>query len=175
MSDCLLLNTDAQPVSFLPLSTINWKEAIQYMVLEKASVLEWHDDWIVHSEKWATPVPAVIMLREYVKPQQIVRFSNENVFLRDEWTCQYCGTDLTSKTATMDHVVPMSHGGKTIYTNIVTACFPCNSRKGNNAKIVPKKKPHRPEYWELVSKHLKRNHQIPHSQWKPYLDHYFNK
>lgn len=52
MSDCLILNTDGAPVSHLPLSVINWQEAIKYMVLDKAVVLAWHDDWIVHSQTW---------------------------------------------------------------------------------------------------------------------------
>ena len=75
MADTLLLNADAQPVSYLPLSVLTWQDAIKYMVLEKAAVLEWHDNWIVRSATWETPVPAVMMLREYMKPKQTVRFS----------------------------------------------------------------------------------------------------
>ena len=48
----LLLNADMQPISLLPLSTVDWQEAIRYMVLEKAEVLEWHEDWIVRSARW---------------------------------------------------------------------------------------------------------------------------
>ena len=91
MSDCLLLNGDSSPVSLLPLSVIDWQEAIKYMVLEKAVPISWHDNWIVHSEHWSTPVPAVLMLTEYTRPKTTVQFSKANVFLRDEYTCQYCG------------------------------------------------------------------------------------
>jgi hypothetical protein len=66
MADTLVLNTDGSPVSMLPLSVITWQEAIRYMVLDKAIVLEWHDDWIVRSARWETPVPAVIMVKEYM-------------------------------------------------------------------------------------------------------------
>ena len=116
---CLLLNADASPVSLLPLSTISWEEAIQKMVTEKAIVLEWYEDWIVHSEKWSTPVPAVMILKEYQKKKTAVRFSKHNVFLRDGYTCQYCGDDVTRKSATLDHVLPASHGGKTTFENTV--------------------------------------------------------
>ena len=70
MSDTLILNADAQPVSLLPLSTVNWQEAIRYMVLEKARVLEWHEDWIVHSATWETRVPAILILNDYYKKNE---------------------------------------------------------------------------------------------------------
>ena len=71
MSDTLVLNADGLPVSYLPLSTIDWQEAIKYMVLDKADVLSWHDNWIVRSARWETPVPSVIMLRDYMKPKML--------------------------------------------------------------------------------------------------------
>lgn len=58
----LLLNADMQPISLLPLSIVDWQEAIRYMVLEKADVLEWYDDWVVRSARWETRVPAVLLL-----------------------------------------------------------------------------------------------------------------
>jgi 5-methylcytosine-specific restriction endonuclease McrA len=67
----------------LPVSIISWQESIKYMVLDKATVLEWYEDWTVRSERWSTRVPAVIMLNEYQKPKIRVRFSKQNVFLRD--------------------------------------------------------------------------------------------
>jgi 5-methylcytosine-specific restriction endonuclease McrA len=170
MADCLLLNADAQPVSFLPLSTLTWQDAIKYLVLEKASVLEWHDNWIVRSASWETAVPAVMMLSTYLKPKQYVRFSKGNVFLRDDWICQYCESDLTPKTATMDHVLPVSKGGKTMFENIVAACPLCNANKGNNHKIVPKKKPYKPDYWELVNKRKKFPFSVRHNSWNNYLE-----
>jgi 5-methylcytosine-specific restriction endonuclease McrA len=169
MSDCLLLNSDAQPVSLLPVSTITWQDSIRYMVLEKAVVLSWHDNWIVRSAYWETKVPAVLMLTEYMKPKSSVRFSKSNVFLRDGYECQYCKTDMSKRTATLDHVLPVSHGGKTSFENCVTACSPCNSSKGNNKKIVPLHKPHKPTYWELVDRRRKMPFDIKHPDWALYL------
>jgi len=169
MSQTLLLNTDAQPVSFLPLSSIDWQEAIKYMVLEKAHVLEWYDDWIVHSANWETRVPAVMMLHERQKPKQSVRFSKGNLFLRDRWCCQYCGCSVDRKSATVDHVLPVSHGGKTTFDNTTTACGPCNAGKGNNKKLVPKVKPSKPDYWALVSARRKMGWAGAPEVWMPYL------
>lgn len=169
MSDVLLLNSDAQPVCLLPVSIINWQDAIRYMVLEKAVVLSWYDDWIVHSANWETHVPSVLMLTEYMKPKATIRFSKQNVFLRDGYACQYCGMEVNKRTATLDHVLPTSHGGKTTFENTVCACGTCNANKGNNKKIVPKHKPHKPTYWELVDRRKKLPFDVKHEDWKIYL------
>lgn len=169
MSDTLLLNSDAQPVCLLPVSVINWQDAIRYMVLEKAVVLSWYDNWVVHSATWETPVPSVLMLTEYMKPKSAIRYSKQNVFLRDGYNCQYCGTAVNKRTATLDHVLPVSHGGKTTFENTVCACGTCNANKGNNKKIVPKHKPHKPTYWELVQRRRQMPFDVKHPDWKMYL------
>lgn len=167
--DTLLLNADAGPVSILPLSVISWQEAIRYMVLDKVSVIDWHDDWIVRSANWETRVPAVIMLKDYQKPKMTMRFSKMNIFLRDEYSCQYCGDSVTRRSATLDHVLPVSHGGKTTWENCTTACSHCNSTKGNNKKIKPKIAPHKPSYWELVEKRKKQSFDVRHPSWAQFL------
>ena len=169
MSDTLLLNADGAPVSFLPLSVINWQDAIKYMVLDKATVLSWHDNWIVHSARWETPVPSVLILKDYMKTKTTVRFSKGNVFLRDNYHCAYCNTPLHKKDCTLDHVLPSSHGGKTSFDNCVTACGPCNANKGNNKKIRPKFKPYKPDFYELVNKRKKLPFQVRHPEWLEYL------
>ena len=169
MSSTLLLNADGAPISWLPLSTISWEEAIKFMVLEKATVLESYDDWVVHSANWETQVPAVMILREYEKRKTAIRYSKHNVFLRDGYTCQYCGDDVSRKTATLDHVLPVSHGGKTTFENTVCACATCNANKGNDKKIVPKHKPVKPTYYQLVEKRRKQQWDMPHPSWANYL------
>jgi 5-methylcytosine-specific restriction endonuclease McrA len=166
----LMLNADGSPISYLPLSVISWEEAIKYMVLDKATVLEFHDNWIVHSENWQTAVPSVMILKEYEKRKTSIRYSKHNVFLRDGYECQYCGTDVSRKTATLDHVLPVSHGGKTTFENTTTACADCNANKGNNKKIVPKAKPYKPNYFQLVEKRKKLQWDVPHPAWKNYLE-----
>jgi len=157
MADTLLLNADGGPVSYLPLSTIIWEDAIKYMVLDKASVLLWHNNWIVHSATWQTPVPSVMILREYMKPKVTVRFSRSNVYLRDNGTCQYCGNAVERKDSTLDHVIPVSKGGTSVWENCTTACAPCNSSKSDKQKgWKPRIKPYKPDFYELVNKRKKQ-------------------
>jgi 5-methylcytosine-specific restriction endonuclease McrA len=172
VSDTLLLNADGQPVNYLPLSIIDWKESIMYMYHNKCSVLEWYDDWMVHSPSWETKVPAVIMLKEFVRAKTSVRFSKSNVYLRDQYHCCYCGDAVTKSQATLDHVLPISKGGKTNFENIVTACGPCNFRKGNKTgpDWRPKYKPYRPGYYELVRKRKQLPFQVRHPSWYQWLD-----
>jgi 5-methylcytosine-specific restriction endonuclease McrA len=165
----LLLNADASPVSLLPLSTLCWQDAIKYLVSEKATVLEWYEDWIVRSERWSTRVPAVMILKEYQKKKSYVRFSKTNVFLRDNYICQYCEIVVTRKNATLDHVLPMSHGGKTTWDNCTTACTNCNARKGNNKKIKPKMVPSKPTYFQLIDNIKRMKADTPHPSWNYYL------
>lgn len=169
MSDVLILNANAQPISFLPLSIVQWKEAIKYLYHDKCDVLEWYDDWMVRSPSWETRVPAVIMMREYIKQKTEVRFSKSNLYLRDLYTCQYCNTPPARMHLTMDHVLPISKGGTTCWENIVTACNDCNSRKGNRTDIKPLHKPYRPGYWELVRKRKQRQFIIKHPSWNAYI------
>ena len=169
MSDVLILNANAQPVNYLPLSVINWKEAIRYMYHDKCDVLEWYDDWLVRSPSWETKVPAVIMMKQYIKSKSEVRFSKSNLYLRDQYKCQYCGNEFSRTHLTMDHVVPTSRGGKTEWTNIVAACNPCNSTKGNRMDWKPKYKPYRPGYWELVRKRKQMEFTIKHPSWELFI------
>lgn len=167
--DTLLLNSDAQPLSYLPLSTLTWQESIKYMVLDKARVLCWHDNWTVRSVNWETRVPSVMMLTQYMKPKSSVRFSKSNVFLRDRFVCQYCNTKLEKRHCTLDHVLPISKGGKTSWDNSVTSCNPCNSKKSDSTKMKPKSLPRRPDYWELVAKKRELGFQIKDLAWMDYL------
>jgi len=170
MSATLKLNADGNPVSILPLSTLSWKEAITDMILEKITVLEWHEDWVVRSANWETRVPSVVMLKHQEKRKQAIRFSKSNIFLRDSYRCQYCGIQTTRKTATLDHVLPISHGGKNTWENCVCACTKCNTAKGNNKKIIPKAKPFKPSYFQLADRCKKLGWNVEYPAWLQYLN-----
>jgi len=169
MADCLLLNADGMPVSYMPLSTLTWHESIRYLVLDKAGVLEWHDSWIVHSATWETQVPSVMILRDYMKPKNSVRFSRSNVYLRDNCECQYCGVKIDRKDATLDHVLPVSKGGKSTWENCTTACGPCNASKSDKLGYKPRIKPFKPDYYELVNKRKKLSFNLTHTAWHKFL------
>ena len=78
MSDTLLLNADGAPLSITPLSTLTWQESIKLIWLDKINVLDWHDDWEVHSPNHTMKVPAVIAIRDYNKSAGDVNFSRKN-------------------------------------------------------------------------------------------------
>ena len=167
--DTLLLNADAQPVSYLPLSTITWQDSVRYMVLEKVRVLAWYEDWIIRSERWETQVPSVVMLTEYQKKKNHIRLSKRNVFLRDGFKCQYCGVQCSEHDASLDHVLPVSRGGKNSWTNLTTACRTCNSHKGSSTKWRPAVTPYRPDYWELSEKRRRLGYRLRHPSWSDFL------
>ena len=170
MSDCLVLNADAKPYSILPLSTITWQESIKYMVTERVTVLEWYDDWVVSSPTWETKVPAVVIVKKYIHKNVKVRLSKYNIFLRDQFTCQYWDTMLPSRNkCTIDHELPISKGGKNTWENMTTACGPCNIAKGDRLRPLPNKDPYRPTYYDLIKNKELLQLKIKHDSWHNYI------
>ena len=168
--DCLILNQDFRPLSFLPLSAIPWQQAIRLSFLDKISVLEHYEDRDIHSPSQTFKMPALAVTREFMKYNQTVKFSRKAVYLRDLYTCGYCDEVFADKDLTLDHVVPQSRGGKTSWTNITTACVKCNHAKGNK-QMLPNRMPFKPEYWHIVGNSMKNpSFQIKHPSWKPYLN-----
>jgi len=97
------------------------------------------------------------------------RFSKNNVYLRDMNTCQYCGNEFSKHDLTLDHVLPISKGGKTNWTNIVTACKSCNVKKGSRTDVSPLRRPYRPDYYELVHKRKQLKFELRQESWKQYI------
>ncbi|MBL8563836.1 MAG: HNH endonuclease [Gemmobacter sp.] len=165
----LVLNADFRPLSWYPLSLWPWQEAIKAVCLDRVQILAEYDA-VVRSQKSEFRIPSVVVLKEFVKPQKRVAFTRFNLFLRDEFCCQYCGAkgDLT-----FDHVLPRSKGGVTSWENVVAACSPCNLKKANKTLkqvgMVLKKPPRAPSPDEMHS-HGRRfppNHL--HDSWLDYL------
>lgn len=122
----LVLNADYRPLSYYPLSLWSWQDSIKAIFLDRVNVLSSYDK-MVHSPSFEMRLPSVVCLKTYIKPARNPAFTRFNVFLRDRFTCQYCGSrdDLT-----FDHLIPRSKGGMTTWENVVTACSPCNLQKG---------------------------------------------
>jgi len=115
----------------------------------------------IHTVNQKVFVPQVVLLRHYDRlPIQEMKFNRQNLFERDKFRCQYCGTRFSAKELNMDHVVPRDRGGKTTWENIVTSCLRCNSRKGNRepmeAGMRLLRKPERPRRRPFVSGLLRR-------------------
>ncbi len=169
MHGTLVLNADAQPVSIVPLSTVDWHDAVRIIYLGRAVVMEEYDLWVVRSPSVQMRMPSVIMLKEYQQHNGKVEFSRYNVILRDNYTCQYCKNKFPFKELTFDHVKPRRDGGKTEWDNIVAACYPCNQKKAHYAKMKPKKAPKQPSYWELAEVRKRRPITVPNAFWEQYL------
>ena len=170
----LILNADYRPLSYFPLSLWPWQEAIKAVYLGRVNVAAEYEE-VVRSEKLTLPLPSVIVLKNYVVPTKAVPFTRANLFLRDEFTCQYCGCK--GKDLTFDHVVPKSRGGKTRWDNVVAACQTCNLRKAakttSQAGFKLKKVPTKPSPEVLLNKGKKFPPSDMHKSWGDFL--YFEK
>ncbi len=130
---CLALNSSFEPLTMVPL-----KRALRLLIDGKAEIVEADRGRTIRSEHLALPRPAVIRLRKFVHVPRRFRRQVTNTFLfaRDAYRCQYCGRASyelrTRESLTRDHVVPISRGGKNTWTNVVTACSGCNTRKANH-------------------------------------------
>lgn len=117
-------------------------------------------------------IPQVILLVTYNRvPRRHVRFSRNNIYLRDHNTCQYCGQHLPRSELNLDHVIPRSRGGKTVWENVVTSCFPCNLNKGGKQPqevgMTLIREPIRPRWTPFVDISLKAIH---NGAWKPFFN-----
>jgi 5-methylcytosine-specific restriction endonuclease McrA len=165
----LVLNADYQPLSYFPLSLWPWQEAIKAVCLDRVQILAEYDE-VVRSQRQAIRIPSVVVLKEYIRPQKRVAFTRFNLFLRDEFCCQYCGSkaDLT-----FDHVLPRSKGGITAWDNVVAACAPCNLRKGNRtlqrSGLSLRRHPRQPSAEEMrnAGRRFPPNHL--HESWMDFL------
>ncbi len=158
----LILNFD-----FSPISVCSVEKAFILIYLEKAEQIQ---SFIARSLRTVAVVykmPAVVRLRRYVKvPYKSVELTRSNVFKRDGYECQYCGSD---RDLTLDHVMPRSKGGPSNWKNLVTACKPCNGKKGDylpeEAGLNLKTNPFKPSYIMF----LRDFSGFDFDEWTPYL------
>jgi 5-methylcytosine-specific restriction endonuclease McrA len=126
----LVLNADFRPLNYFPLSLWPWQEAVKAVFLGRVNVVSEYDT-VIHSPSWNMKLPSVISLKEYVHLSRRPAFTRFNVFLRDQFACQYCGHSFPTHELTFDHVIPRSRGGRTEWGNVVTACGRCNLTKAD--------------------------------------------
>ena len=158
-----------QPLSYYPLSLWSWQETVKAVFLDRVNIVSEYDH-AVHSPPFEMQLPSVVSLKSYVKPALYPAFTRFNVFLRDRFSCQYCG----SKTElTFDHVVPRSRGGQTRWDNVVAACSPCNLAKANSMPdacgMRPEQQPYRPTVYELHRNGRLFPPNYLHESWLDYL------
>jgi len=126
----LVLNADFRPLSYFPLSLWSWQDSVKAIFLDRVNIVSEYEH-LVHSPSMEMRLPSVIALKDYVRLDRRPAFTRFNVFLRDRFSCQYCAGSFPSEDLTFDHIVPRSRGGRTTWTNVVTACQKCNLAKGN--------------------------------------------
>lgn len=164
MNSVLVLNADYSP---LTLCTI--ERAFLLVYLQKAELISAVADKSLRTIDEHYPYPSVIKIKNYVHvPYKGVVLTRHNIFKRDNFSCQYCGT---GKDLTLDHLIPKSKGGKSSWTNLVTACRRCNTRKGDfkpeEVGLQLAKKPIRPTYVMF----LRSSSKSLREDWIPYLQH----
>jgi len=129
------------------------------------------DEHFVRTPSRNILIPHVVQLLVFDRlPRQEVKFSRGNIYLRDGNRCQYCGKKFSSSELSLDHVVPISRGGKSTWENVVCACLPCNVKKGNKllteTGLQLKRQPVRPKWHPL---HRLQGRNFP-DIWKNFLD-----
>jgi 5-methylcytosine-specific restriction endonuclease McrA len=127
MEQTLLLNA-----TFEPLKVVHWQKAVTLWCQGKVEIISVYDR-DVHAVSFSFKLPSVIRLLRFVHIKRrvdYVPFSRANIYARDAYRCQYCGEVSATSELTFDHVIPVAHGGRKDWENIVTCCITCNRRKG---------------------------------------------
>lgn len=159
----LVLNQD-----YSPFTVCTVQRAFLLVFLSKAELLSDAINQSLRTVTTSYPMPAVIRLHQYIHiPYRGVVLTRQNIFKRDEFKCQYCGS---IKDLTLDHVIPRSRGGKSTWKNLITACKFCNAKKGNftpqEAGMYLSKLPYKPSYIIF----LRDFSGMIRDEWKPYLE-----
>eukprot|EP00208_Stichococcus_sp_RCC1054_P001613 CAMPEP_0206146046 /NCGR_PEP_ID=MMETSP1473-20131121/29324_1 /ASSEMBLY_ACC=CAM_ASM_001109 /TAXON_ID=1461547 /ORGANISM="Stichococcus sp, Strain RCC1054" /LENGTH=278 /DNA_ID=CAMNT_0053542481 /DNA_START=220 /DNA_END=1057 /DNA_ORIENTATION=+ len=162
--------------SYRPIDVISWQRAIVMHLFDKADVLEYFEGIQINSAHSSHTLPAVLRVDFFMhRSWRTARLalSRRNIMLRDHFTCQYCGSH---EDLTLDHVKPISRGGKLTWTNCVTACKHCNSKKGNSSlkKLgwVLRRQPKEPTAQEVAfisGLHMSTSINTVPAEWSNYL------
>ncbi len=170
----LVLNADMMPLSTMPLSVLNWHDAVRAKVRDSHAVLAEYDRE-VRSPGRTLRLPAVLMLKEYVRQDRPAALSRWSLFVAHGHVCAYCEKRFPTADLTFDHVVPKSRNGLSTWSNLVPACQACNGRKGDrtpeNAGMSLRRKPFHPTCQQLNALGLKRLAGATgmREEWNPWL------
>lgn len=185
----LVLNADFRPFSYYPLSTTNWRQVMFLHVKgeqtgqRRFNVVEYYPDVYVtggfdrDGNRTRVQLPSVISNLVYLPPPTRVSLSNENLWLRDGFTCQYTGERCTRAELTRDHVWPRSRKGTDTWDNVVACRKDINELKGN---MTPEKfeaaygyrlirQPREPSWGELFNMGRRFPPRVLHPTWAQYL------
>lgn len=177
--------------NFYPLSVEGIKRTVKYFLdgaeafcpvsYEKFTFDQWvekftikEESMTIRSEKLWLKIPEILILQSTHIPSGSRRFSKKKVFVRDCYTCGYCGSTLKSETKTIDHVIPVSKGGKTKYNNVISCCTKCNSIKSDRSYQDMKKNYGWTMRHSLTNPDQNILYHVPASKvlkcWEPFLE-----
>ena len=160
-------------MSYYPLSLWPWQETVKAVFLDRVHIVSEYERE-VRSPSVRMRLPSVVSLKDYVAPnRRRPAFTRFNVFLRDRFTCQFCGRRERAEELTFDHVVPRSRGGVSSWRNVVTACRVCNERKGcrtpSEAGMLLRRRPRPPHASELRVRGRSFPPRHLHRSWTDFL------
>ncbi len=168
----LVLNADFRPLSYFPLSLWPWQEAVKAVFMGRVNVVSEYDRTVA-SPSIRVKLPSVISLKDYVPMSRRPAFTRFNVFLRDRFSCQYCGHHFAVERLTFDHVIPRARGGRTTWGNVVAACEPCNLLKGHRLPrdigMFPVRPPAEPTNFQLQENGRAFPPNYLHESWRDFL------
>jgi 5-methylcytosine-specific restriction endonuclease McrA len=157
--------------NYEPLNVCNIKRALVLIIGGKAEILEEEAAREVRTPSHIYSMPSVIRLHSLVKrPRPVVKLTRREIFLRDNYTCQYCGVQ--TRDLTIDHVVPKSRGGTHTWENLVSACRACNHRKGgrlmSETRMTLRRAPFQPRAgrYYSIQRRLERS---PNQEWGKFI------
>jgi len=162
----LILNQTSEP-----LQVCTARRAVLLLFSGKAERVE-DTSHLIRSPSTAIALPSVIRLQRFVRlpAHPTISFNKKNIFKRDGYTCQYCGRN-SGERMTIDHIIPKSLGGRTVWDNVVSACRGCNLRKGNKTLhevgMHLLRKPRRPRSAAVLG--IMAYASAQHEIWRKYL------
>lgn len=160
--------------TYVPIDTTGWQKAISLVSSGRAVIEDVYEGLFLRSPSTTFPLPSIIRfitkMAKYFR--RGVKFNRRNIWIRDKGKCQYCGKTVPIEEFTFDHVIPKSKGGKTIWENIVVACYKCNQKKEGRtpkqAKMTLIQKPFKPKNLSDGGLPGLNPNNVPES-WKDYL------
>lgn len=124
------METLALDVGYQPVARVPWETAIVWVLERLVEIVDEYPDKHIRTVNWTVQMPSVVRFLKPIHRRKAVKFSRDNVYMRDKRRCQYCSRVISRHEATYDHVVPRAQGGRTTWDNVVIACVPCNQKKG---------------------------------------------
>lgn len=176
---CLVLNVDYSPIVIIDWKTsISWYLKNLYTNNKCIDIIEYHKDEFIQGVNMTYKLPSVIKISQYINlHKNLIKFSRKNLFIRDNFTCQYCHKKFKFNQLTYDHVIPKSQWKEknlaTCWTNIVTACYVCNRKKANKtpkeANMSLKYRPIQPSYHPKYLPWYNQMSTISYDGWNAYI------